>query len=38
MYSLSSVLKLGRLYFAATSDATPFDADWRQAVKSIIET
>jgi hypothetical protein len=38
MDSLSSVLKLGRLYFAATADATPFDEDWRDAVKSIIST
>ena len=25
-----SVLKLGRLYYEATADASPFDARWRQ--------
>ena len=38
MDSLCSVLKLGRLYFEATGDATPFDSRWREAVQLIIHT
>ena len=38
MDSLASVLKLGRLYHAATADASPFDARWRAAVNTILDT
>lgn len=38
MDSLCSVLKLGRLYYEATGDATPFDGRWREAVELIIHT
>ena len=38
MDSLASVLKLGREYYAATGDAAPFGARWRQAVATIVAT
>ena len=38
MDSLASVLKLSRLYHAATADARPFDGRWRAAVGAIIDT
>lgn len=38
MDSLGSVLKMGRLYFESTEDATPFDNEWLQAVQVILET
>ena len=38
MDSLCSVMKLGRLYFEATGDATPFDSRWREAIKLILHT
>ena len=38
MDSLSSVLRLGRLYHDATGDVTPFGARWREAVALIVST
>ena len=38
MDSLCSVLKLGRLYFEATEDPSPFDGRWREAVGLILDT
>jgi meiotically up-regulated gene 157 (Mug157) protein len=38
MDSLSSVLRLGRLFFAETGDARPFGDRWRDAVRAIVDT
>ena len=38
MDSLSSVLRVGRLYYEATGDARPFGARWTEAVDTVIET
>ena len=36
--SLCAVLRLSHGYWAATADATPFDADWAAAVRLILDT
>jgi meiotically up-regulated gene 157 (Mug157) protein len=36
--SLCAVLRLGCGYFAATGDATPFDATWVRGVRAILDT
>ena len=38
MDSLSSTLRLSRKYYESTGDATPFDAEWRAAVATIVRT
>lgn len=38
MDSLASVMKVGRLYFEATGDGTPFGKEWYSAVETIIKT
>ena len=32
------MLKVSRLYYEATNDASPFDARWRDAVALIVDT
>lgn len=36
--SLCAVLRLSHGYYSATRDLSPFDADWQNAVETIIET